>query len=730
MIFQRFVKLMVVCMIFICILVVPVSVSGNASKNESESGYKAISVDNDYYRLNVNEEDGRFTLFNKRNGHQIHSYPDGLDEDRSMKNAGRIRVRSALFITVLDVNTEAKTILYSNTDSVNEGGLKVTASGNDIVAEYDFKLNDVVVPVHYTLDGERLLISVLPDEIRETGSLMVTDISIHPYFYSGNSTENGFMLVPDGSGSLIYFNNKKYTVSPYIQKVYGRDLSLYQFSKVEYAQPVLMPIFGISKESGSVLGVITAGSGDAYLEASPGIGISSYNCAYATFKLMAQDMMAYPNDNRTDVDVYPEERNDTKLLQVSYTIREESNLSYVKLAELYREYLIEAYGLKRIGKSSYPVYLDFYMSTIRKKSFLGVTYMGVETATTFNEAQSLVEKLHKMGIPTVVRLNNWSDQTVRGKVLNGADMLSSVGSKKDLESLKAAVEKNGRLYLNGNISEVYSKGYFARFFSYAKNMRMSTIEYQEYNLATNFLSDSVHYLLSHKNILKYSSKFGKAVSGLGFNTISVDGLNNMFTDYSADKVSMSGTVDIYQQALWQLKDSGLNVAVTGGNQYALGDASLILGMPGSDSMFEVCDESVPFYAIALHGYVPFAIEPINISADPEKAYLKTLETGSGLYFQWIQAAGEKVRYSRNSELYCSNADAWMESALSHYEKYQKFMSDKQSQIIIGHQQLAENVYRTTFEDGSYVIVNYSSTVYQAGGFRIEAMSYNFGKDLS
>ena len=87
MIFQRFVKLTVVCMIFICILVVPVSVSGNASKNESESGYKAISVDNDYYRLNVNEEDGRFTLFKKRNGHQIHSYPDGLDEDRSMKNA-------------------------------------------------------------------------------------------------------------------------------------------------------------------------------------------------------------------------------------------------------------------------------------------------------------------------------------------------------------------------------------------------------------------------------------------------------------------------------------------------------------------------------------------------------------------------------------------------------------------------------------------------------------------
>ena len=727
---QRLVfKRLIICLMAVCLLMTPMSFFSDAEET-SDSEYHTISINNEYYQLTVSETDGRFTLTDKSSGQQIKSYPDGLDEDKTIKNAGRIRVRSALFVTLFDQSTEAKTELYSLSDAVNMGGIKVTERGNEYVVEYNFVSSNVVIPVHYTLDGKHLIISVLTDEIQETGSCIVMKVSIHPFFYSGSMTENGYLLVPDGSGSIIQFNNEKYSVAPYKQKVYGSDLSLYKYSSVENTQPVLMPMFGISKENGMALGVITAGAGDAYVEASPGIGTASYNCAYATFELMAQDMVAYPDDNRTDVDIYPGSRNDTELLQLTYSFQAGNSPAYAEMAALYRDYLIETYGLQRIQESRYSIYLDLTMSTIKNKSFLGVSYQGVETLTTFEEAQKLIEHLHEQGISTVVRLNNWSDQTVRGKVLNGADMAWSVGSKSDLEKLKATVEENGELYLNGNISEVYTNSFFAKFFSYAKNMRLSTIEYQEFNLATNFATDSIHYLLSHKSIQKYTLTFGKTVSKLGITNISVDGLDNMFTDYSAEVASLSGTVQIYEKALSGCKDSGLNVSVTGGNQYTLGSASLVFDMPSSDSMFEVCDESVPFYEIALHGYIPFTVEAINSSANSEKAYLKTLETGSGLYFSWMQADAEKARYSRNSELYCGNADTWMDSALSHYTEYAAFMKDKEAQLITDHRKLTEDVYRTTFEDGSFVVVNYSGSIYEAEGLSVEAMSYAIGKDVS
>ena len=763
---MKFMKRICLVLLAVCLIVTPVSFQGLAEQAPEEN-YQPISIDNEFYSLSISEEDGRFTLTNKKTGERIHSYPDGVEDDRSMKNAGRLRVRSALFVTLFDKNTQATTDLYSITDSVNDGGMKVTRFDKEYVVEYHFTADDVTVPVHYTLDGDRLVVSVLPEEVKENGSALLMDISIHPYFFSGTTTDVGYLLVPDGSGALINFNNKKYNLAPYEQKVYGQDLSLFRYSSVEYTQPVLMPVFGVGKEgtiiqdvsddeeagsegigsesavgkeageeridktgAGMMLGIITCGAGDAYVNANPGIDTVSYNGAYASFNLLAKDIRSYEDDNRLDVDIYPETRNDAKLLQVTYLLCTGENTSYTDMAGMYREYLVETYGLTRIQDNSYPLYLDLYMSTMRNKSMLGVPYLGVETLTTFRQAQSIVEQLHENGIPVVARLNNWSDQTVRGKVLSGSGMLWSVGSKKDLQTLKKVLEsKGGALYLNGNISEVYKRGLFNQFYDYAKNMRKATIEYQEFNLATNFKEDSHHYLLSLDSILKYTESFGKSVSKLGFNTIGIDGLSNMFTDYGASSASLTATARTYAQAATKLKESGMRVALSGGSQYALGSAALILDLPSSDSMFEVCDEAVPFYAIALHGYVPFAIEPVNASSEIDKAYLQTLETGSGLYFQWMQADAEKVRYSRNDDLYNANAGVWMESAISHYKDYASFMAGKQSLTITAHERLTADVVRTTYEDGSHVVVNYGDTVYEKDGLRVEAMSYAFGKDV-
>lgn len=785
---MKFIKRICLVLLAVCLVVTPVSLQGLAEQAPAED-YQPISIDNEFYSLSVSEEDGRFTLTNKKTGALIHSYPDGVEDDRSMKNAGRLRVRSALFVKLFDKNTQATTDLYSITDSVNEGGMKVTKHEKEYIVEYHFIADDVTVPVHYTLDGERLVVSVLPEEVRENGSALLMDISIHPYFFSGTTTDTGYLLVPDGSGALIDFNNQKYNLTPYKQKVYGEDLSLFRYSSVEYTQPVLMPVFGVGKtgtivqeeandeetfdegtagdgavtegdasgetgaegietggeetgeqesgeptidttNAGMLLGIITGGAGDAYVNANSGIDIVSYNGAYASFTLLAKDIRSYEDDNRLDVDIYPETRNDCKLLQVTYLLYSGENTSYADMAGMYRDYLVETYGLTRIQDNSYPLYLDLYMSTMRNKSMLGVPYLGVETLTTFKQAQAIVEQLHKNNIPVVARLNNWSDQTVRGKVLSGSGMLWSVGSKKDLQALKKTLEdKGGALYLNANISEVYKRGVFNQFFDYAKNMRKATIEYQEFNISTNFKEDSHHYLLSLDSILKYTETFGNSVSKLGFDTIGIDGLSNMFTDYGASSASLTATARAYAQAAAKLKERGMRVALSGGNQYALGSAALILDLPSSDSMFEICDESVPFYAIALHGYIPYAIEPVNASSEIDKAYLQTLETGSGLYFQWMQADAEKVRYSRNDNLYNANAGVWMESAISHYEDYASFMAGKQSLTITAHERLTADVVRTGYEDGSYVVVNYGNTVYEKDGLRVEAMSYAFGKDV-
>ena len=709
------------------LLCVPAHVSAG---EEPAGSYMPLSIDNEYYALSVSEEDGRVTLTDKQTGKQLHSYPEGTADDSSMKRAARMQVRSALHVELFDSVNQAKTTLYSLSDSVNREGMTIRRLEKEIVVDYRFPDGEVTVPVHYTLDGSRLVVSILPDEVTEDSTYLLMNVTVHPYFFCGTAAEEGYLLVPDGSGALIRFNNQKYTSSPYKQKVYGIDLSNFRYSDVEYAYDVRMPVFGIGKADGMAMGIITAGAGDAYVEANPGISNISYNGAYASFNLMGQDLRSYAEDNRTDMDVFPEGRNGLELLQITYLIQTGGDTGYAAMAQMYRDYLVDTYDLNRITDNGYPLYLDIYAATMRNKSFLGVPYLGVETLTTFSQAEAMVKELQEAGAAVTVRLNNWSDQTVRGKALTGSSILGSAGSKKSLLSLKSTVEKSGALYLNGNLSEIYQPGLFGRFYMLAENMRNAVIDYQEFDLATNLLKDSFHYLLKTKKIAPYTQKFGASLKKWGFDTVAVEGLNNMYTDYSDENASMTATSDAYAAAIKKLAESGMRVAVDGGNQYALGQTSMIWDLPSGDSMYEVCDQAVPFFAIALHGYVPFTLEPVNASAEPQKALLQTLETGCGLYFRWMEAEAGKVMYSRNDDLYNAQAANWMDTAKGTYAEYAAFMKGKQALLITDHTYLTADVTRTVYEDGSFVIVNYGDTAYTADGVTVEPLSYATGKEAA
>lgn len=93
---MKYLKCLCFVLLAVCLSVTPVRFQSLAEPQEAGEGYQPLSIDNAYYSLSVSEEDGRFTLTDKQTGACIHSYPDGVEDDRSMKNAGRLRVRSAL----------------------------------------------------------------------------------------------------------------------------------------------------------------------------------------------------------------------------------------------------------------------------------------------------------------------------------------------------------------------------------------------------------------------------------------------------------------------------------------------------------------------------------------------------------------------------------------------------------------------------------------------------------
>lgn len=69
-----------------------------------------------------------------------------------------------------------------------------------------------------------------------------------------------------------------------------------------------------------------------------------------------------------------------------------------------------------------------------------------------------------------------------------------------------------------------------------------------------------------------------------------------------------------------------------GNEYAAVYSDMITNMDLQGSEYSILDEYVPFYQMAVHGYINYTGEALNLVGNMEDELLRSAEYGAGLYF--------------------------------------------------------------------------------------------------
>ena len=157
--------------------------------------------------------------------------------------------------------------------------------------------------------------------------------------------------------------------------------------------------------------------------------------------------------------------------------------------------------------------------------------------------------------------------------------------------------------------------------------------------------------------------------------------------------------------------------------YNIPYSDLVTGMTLSNKSFNIVDETIPFYQIALHGIVDYTSEPVNLSQDAEEVFLKSAELGAGLYFTITSEPTSVLQDSKYTEYFATDYSLWKDTIK---EKYTRFMNDfngTYDKNITGHEKLADNVYKTEFDGGLTVVVNYNYNSYDYNGKTIPARDY-------
>jgi hypothetical protein len=140
-----------------------------------------------------------------------------------------------------------------------------------------------------------------------------------------------------------------------------------------------------------------------------------------------------------------------------------------------------------------------------------------------------------------------------------------------------------------------------------------------------------------------------------------------------------------------------------------------------DEEYPLYEDAIPLYQLAVSGIVPYSLEAVNRSVEPEKIVLKCAEYGADIKYDFTFDSLGITGEPQLSYLDGTWFKLWSDHAADSYKRLSK-VSDIISGRLLYHEQVMENVFVSTFENGK-VIVNYRDDSVTVGSTVVKAKDF-------
>ena len=695
-----------------------------------EQGLEAMKkyAENDKFSLYFDEDKTTFAVQSKQDDYVWWSAPLNGDNDSAAKNAQKKNMRSPLYLYYGNIEQHTTTRLSAVDGSINSHDFTLEQIDNGVKVTYNFEKIATTIPVTITLEDDHVNFKVLMDEIKEaqteeTANTILLDIGVNQFFGAGGIDDEGYIVVPDGSGAVINFNNNKASVA-YSNDIYGADTSITQLTRPYKTEQVYLPLLGNvikgDKVNHGYLAILEQGDsyGSVNAATSGAQSATSYNAAWFEFKVRAEDTY-YMGERR--LQVFESGPIQQPNISINYYPLESEDLSYMDMAERYRQYLIDEKGLTEKKDNIKPFYyLDLYGGTIKAQSIAGFPINMETPATTYAQAVEILEKLKEQGVEhIVVNYDDYNGAGIRGLISASVDYSGTLGGKGEFDKLKSYAEENG-IVLSPSVGITFMKD-SGNGYSYSLNAsRQAT---KAYATTTNWdiafgiphqVRPVIRTTLSPYYWPDLFRKQRESFAAEGVNTICLsDATTLLYTDFSRDVYTRADAIDILTEGYKSLKDSGLTLLADGANAYALPYVDYLTDVPLSSSNFDGFDYDIPFYELVIHGLIPYTTKAINASADASDLIMLALATATPVHYDMMYNDPNEFTDSDYETLFYSNYNGWLEPSADAHKIMTDALSGVMNQKITDYQLPDANTIKTVYEDGTEVTVdlkNYTMTV--------------------
>jgi len=591
--------------------------------------------------------------------------------------------------------------------------------------------------LRYSLDGRSLILNIPFDLVGYRSAYPIKKLTLMPFMGAGSVNDSGYMLVPDGSGALIDFNNGKQNQLHYSINVYGHDEAMPREGKAKINDnSALFPAFGIHKNGASLFCIIEEGSAYANITADVSGRNCSWNSVYPIFDMVHGTELDIVERSQRKVFMYEAGLPAGESITMRYTPCAEPG--YMGMAKEYRSWLLKKYpaiSKKRASTgNSVPVAVEIIGAVNKTQHRLGLPMDLPLKLTSYKETASMIDDFSMLGWDNVyIKLNGWFNRSVEHKVPSKINLIKELGSKRDFKNIANTAEKsNYNLYPEVDFVFVRDVGGMFSGFSlygdasrYVNRERVQSYPYSFVWFGERTQWGKLNYLVRPTTSVKMINNYIKKADDFGIKNIAFRNMaSKLAGDYHEKRhISREASMRIRQQQFEKMDDAGTGILVHTGHVYAAPWASIITDMIITDQNFGITDTSIPFLPIVLHGLVPYTGRAINLAEDYTKNLLKTIESGAGLYFSFMKEDTAVLQETKFRQFYANEYDKWVEDANDLYQKFNGDFGHLSNQLIVNHVVLSPNVTVTVYEDGTRVVVNASDNAWIYNGMNVSANSY-------
>lgn len=649
----------------------------------------------------------------------LEQYPD-------IKEAGTIYViKSSLSNSKVNRLMEVYTMLGIDETVVEEEKEKMgAAAGNKVPAEF-------TIPVVYKLQGSDFIVSVDTTKMSIADSYYLTKVSLLKTFMSSTSSDEGYIFVPDGSGSIIANSAETRTMDkitiPFYGSDFGKNYSDTSLLDIESS----LPVFGIKSNNTSIFAIVEKGASIGGVMAQTESSYMNYNMVYPYFATHTVDSF-----NREGVAlafslIEPE---------VDYTIRYHflygKDANYSAMANYYQQYLVNTGVLTRQASSeNLPLDVNLIGSITKTVNNFGIPIETSYPVTTFEQAEEIMNIFKDNGISN-------ADLVYSGTLNGGVDyksikkvkVESKLGGLNGIKTLNKNLASIGYgLYPEVDFTQIYEKGNgVSSNDDVVKYLSKSSAVMASYSAASASKNrqGAISYLVNPTLFNEIVSSFVNQFAQTEVKDLYVGSVGTMVNSNFSEQTGITRETSLYYvlEALDIMENNGYNMKFDVGNDYVLKYADSLTNVRTSSSNSRIEDYSIPFVGMVLKGYIPYTSTAVNKSGNFQKSILEAVESGAGLSYLLMYANQLELVDTEYTDLFSINYKFWIEDAISQYKALNEDLGYLADKTIVSHEKLTKDVSCVTYEDGSKVYVNYGEADYKVDSKNtVEAMNYLVSK---